>query len=216
MLNVWFIRHAQSQSNAGERTADPELIELTSIGREQAAQIPVLFDRAPDLLVSSPYLRAQQTAQYLIDRFPEVPHETWPVQEYTYLNRERCLNTTLAERIPMAHEYWERNDPQYVDGDRVESFAGLMGRVDAMWKRLAAQPDGKWMVIFTHAMFIRAALWHWLYEGDKSTETGMKRFRNFLRTYPIPNASVLKVRLDGEFWHGVARTDHIPIHLRKN
>ena len=132
MLNICFIRHAQSQANAGERTADPALIELTAMGREQGIHVAGLFGRAPDLLVTSPYLRARQTAQFVADKHPKVPLETWAVQEFTYLARQRCLNTTLNERIPMAKEYWDRNDPNWVDGEGTESYAGLMGRVDDM------------------------------------------------------------------------------------
>ena len=214
MLNVWFIRHAQSQANAGERTADPSLIELTTLGREQGACVADLFSRAPDLLVTSPYLRARQTTQFVADKHPQVPLETWPVQEFTYLDRQRCLNTTLAERIPMAREFWDRNDPGYVDGQGTESFAGLMDRAAEMWRRLLAEHDGKWVAVFSHAQFIRAAIWHWMSEGDKATESGMKRFRSCLRAFTIPNGAALKVRFDGEFWAGQVQTAHLPEHLR--
>ena len=214
MLNIWFIRHAQSQANAGERTADPALIELTELGREQGSHVAGLFDRAPDLLVTSPYLRARQTAQFVADKHPKVPLETWAVQEFTYLDRRRCLNTTLNERIPMAREYWDRNDPHWVDGEGTESYVDLMGRVESMWQRLLASYDSKLVVVFSHAIFIRAALWHWLCGNDRASEIGMKRFRSFLRAYAIPNAALLKVRFDGEFWVGVARTEHIPDMLK--
>ena len=216
MLNIWFIRHAQSQANAGERTVDPALIELTALGREQGSYVAGLFSRAPDLLVASPYLRARQTAQFVVDKYPVVPLETWPVQEFTYLDRQRCLNTTLAERIPMAREYWDRNDPHYVDGEGTESYAGLMGRAADLWTRLLADYDGKWVAVFSHAQFIRAALWHWQCGGDRVSEASMKRFRSFLRACAIPNGAVLKARHDGEFWHGVAQVEHIPAQMRSN
>ena len=214
VLNIWFIRHAQSQANAGERTADPALIELTAMGREQGSHLTDLFSRAPDLLVASPYLRARQTAQFVADKHPQVPLEIWPVQEFTYLDRQRCLNTTLAERIPMAREYWDRNDPNYVDGEGPESFAGMMGRVDDMWKRLLAGYDDKWVVVFSHAIFIRAALWHWMGGSERVSEAGMKRFRSFLRAYSIPNGALLKARYDGEFWAGQVQPEHLSERLR--
>ena len=214
VLNIWFIRHAQRQANAGERTADPALIELTAMGREQGSHLTDLFSRAPDLLVASPYLRARQTAQFVADKHPQVPLEIWPVQEFTYLDRQWCLNTTLAERIPMAREYWDRNDPNYVDGEGPESFAGMMGRVDDMWKRLLAGYDDKWVVVFSHAIFIRAALWHWMGGSERVSETGMKRFRSFLRAYAIPNAALLKARYDGEFWAGQVQPEHLSERLR--
>ena len=216
MLSIWFMRHAQSQANAGERTADPALIELTALGREQGCYVAGLFGRAPDLLVASPYLRARQTAQFVADKHHKVRLETWAVQEFTYLDRQRCQNTTLAERIPMAREYWDRNDPHWMDGEGTESFVGLMGRVADMWGRLLAEHDGKLVVVFSHAIFIRAALWHWLCEGDRVSEIGMKRFRSFLRAYSIPNGAVLKARYDGEFWAGAPQIGHISEHIRTN
>ena len=36
MINFLFIRHGQSQSNAGERITDPAKIELTELGKKQA------------------------------------------------------------------------------------------------------------------------------------------------------------------------------------
>lgn len=78
MLNIWFIRHAQSQANAGERTADPALIELTALGKEQGSHVAGLFNRAPEMLVASPYLRARQTAQFVADKHPAVPFMAHP------------------------------------------------------------------------------------------------------------------------------------------
>ena len=81
MLTIWFIRHAQSESNAGLLTAADAGIALTPYGHAQAACIPAAFAERPTLIVTSPYLRARQTAQPTIDRFPDVPVEEWPIQE---------------------------------------------------------------------------------------------------------------------------------------
>ncbi len=214
MLKIQFIRHAQSQANAGERTADPAHIALTDLGRQQAECVAATFKQAPDLLVVSPFLRAQQTAEFLLHRFPDVRHEVWAVQEFTYLDRERCRNTTTQERIPMARAFWEQNDPHLVDGEQSESFANLMARVDLMWRKLLEPCEGQSAVVVSHALTTYAALWHWLYPGDPSTPKSMKRFWNFMRSFPIPNASILNVRMDPEFWHGAVQTSHIPEALR--
>lgn len=94
------------------------------------------------------------------------------------------------------------------------AFAGLMGRVADMWGRLLAGHNGKWVVVVSHAQFIRAAIWHWLCEGERVSEIGMKRFRSFLRAYPIPNGALQKVCHDGEFWAGQVKTAHLPDQLR--
>jgi len=46
-------------------------------------------------------LRSQQTAAPLIARYPDVPVEQWPIQEFTYLSPEHCHNTTFSERKPL-------------------------------------------------------------------------------------------------------------------
>lgn len=214
MLKVWFIRHGQSQANAGEKTSDSSGIELTELGRKQADYIGNYFERDPDLIVSSPYLRALQTAQFLTSRVPNAPFEIWPVQEFTYLSQERCRDTTVTERGPMAGEYWDRYDPHYVDGDLAESFASLMTRVDSMWNILLEMRGDKWVVLFSHAMFIKAALWRWLHPDNRVTPKGMRHYRNFLYSFPIPNGAILEADFDRNLSFGPPWTEHFPDDLR--
>jgi broad specificity phosphatase PhoE len=214
MPMIWFIRHAQSQANAGEKTINPASIALTPIGHRQAIHIAEVFKQAPDLVISSPYLRAQQTAESLLQRYPDAKHEIWPVHEFTYLALERCRDTTVQERLPMAEEFWQRNDPDYKDGDGAESFADFMGRAAATWQRLQSEKSFRDVVIFTHAQFIKAAIWHGLHAGEHLTAKGMRRFRHFLYSFPIPNGAIVRTRLDPAFWTGVVDTSHIPVPLR--
>ena len=211
---VWFVRHGQSQSNAGEQTTDPAQIALTPLGQEQAAHIASAFKQAPDLIVTSLYLRTQQTAEPLRQRFSSVTCETWPVQEFTYLDSNRCANTSPIERRPMVEEYWQRNDPYHIDGERAESYAELIGRADKLWQRLAENCAGKWVVMFSHAGYIQAAIWSRLYAGQKVSAEGMHHFRHFMIGMPMANGAILKVREDGEWWCGPIQTEHIPTHLQ--
>ena len=70
VVRVWLIRHGQSESNAGLPSADWQGIPLTELGHQQAERIAEVFADPPQLIVSSPYLRAQQTAQPTIARYP--------------------------------------------------------------------------------------------------------------------------------------------------
>lgn len=211
---VWFVRHAQSQSNAGEQTTDPSQIALTPLGREQAAHLASAFEEAPDLIVTSPYLRAQQTAEPLRHRFSAVTVETWPVQEFTYLDYGRCVNTSPIERRPLVEAYWQRNDPYHADGQGAESYAELIGRANQMWQRLEEKCAGKWVVIVSHAQFMRAAIWSRLYPCKKISGGDMSRYRHFMSGMPIANGAILKVRFDGEWWFGPIEIGHIPAHLQ--
>lgn len=98
---VWLIRHGESEANAGLATSDPATIKLTPKGLAQAARVSALLDQTPSLLVTSNYVRAMQTAQSTIERFPNVPVEKWPVHEFTYLSPTLCQNSTQQTRRAM-------------------------------------------------------------------------------------------------------------------
>ena len=83
MLTVWFIRHGESEGNVGLATSESAMIRLTARGIEQAELIALAFIEPPTLIVTSPYLRAKQTAQLTLLRFPDARREEWPVHEFT-------------------------------------------------------------------------------------------------------------------------------------
>ena len=59
---TWLVRHGQSASNAGLPAVGHGEVPLTALGREQAREVARRVDRQPDLLIVSPFLRAQETA----------------------------------------------------------------------------------------------------------------------------------------------------------
>jgi 2,3-bisphosphoglycerate-dependent phosphoglycerate mutase len=72
VARAWLIRHGQSETNAGGPSSDPAAVPLTPLGRWQAEQVAAAFAGAPALIVTSPYLRARQTVEPTISRFPAV------------------------------------------------------------------------------------------------------------------------------------------------
>jgi broad specificity phosphatase PhoE len=186
------IRHAESEGNAGLPTNDPASIPLTDKGHEQAAELAVIFIAAPDLIVVSPYLRTQQTAAPLIARFPQVPVELWPVEEFTYLSPTKYAGTTETQRGTFAHAYWERCDPHWNDGGGAESFADLMVRIDALEARLR-QHVGAEVIIFSHGYFIKALLLRRERRHSPVDRRLMAAFRDGRRRDPLLNTG--RVRL---------------------
>ena len=155
-MTVYLIRHAESVSNAGDRPASHGGAELSSEGRRQAEALTARIGFRPDLIVVSPFVRTRQTAEPLRQKYPDVPVEEWPVQEFSFLDADRCADTTQEERRPLAEAYFARNDPDYVDGKDAESFNQLLARVDDMLTRLRALPGENKTVVFTHGNFMRA------------------------------------------------------------
>ena len=190
---AWLIRHGQSESNAGLPTNGPGAAPLTALGRAQAARMAATFTAPPALIVSSTFVRARQTAEATAERFPEVPYEEWPVQEFTYLGELHGPQTTAEQRRPFTAAYWERSDPAYVSGGDGESFKALIARARAFLDRLADRPEEGLIAVFTHGIFMKAVMWT-LFTGVTDPDTAaMRAFRQFSGACDVPNCAVTEL-----------------------
>jgi 2,3-bisphosphoglycerate-dependent phosphoglycerate mutase len=192
VIRVWLIRHGESESNAGLSSSEPGSIPLTALGHRQAGQIARAFAEAPALIVTSPYVRARQTAQPSVSRFPAAGCQEWPVQEFTYLGGLHGRATTSREREPWARRYWERADPHDARSG-AESFAGLLSRTSDLLSRLSAVQSGP-VAVFTHGLFMRAVAWSLLTGITSPGGADMRRFRSFANLYLVPNGGIVELR----------------------
>jgi 2,3-bisphosphoglycerate-dependent phosphoglycerate mutase len=212
VIRVWMIRHGESEGNAGLPSRDPESSPLTAVGRAQADQVARGFAEAPALIVTSPYVRARQTAEPTISRFPGARLQEWPVQEFTYLGELRGQMMTASERDPYGRAFWDKADPHFVSGG-AESFAGLISRASEFLGRISAQSSGP-VAVFTHGHFMRAVTWS-LLTGITSPDSGdMRSFRRFANRYLIPNGAITELRgVDGVHRLLGGSTAHLPSAL---
>jgi len=197
MSVVWFIRHGESESNANLKTTHPAESALTPQGHEESLKVSSAITQTPDLIVVSSYLRAQQTAVPTINKYPDTPVETWPVEEFTYLDPIVYKNTTGAERWPTAKAYWEKNDPQVKHGGKGESFAELVARVQTLQTRLAQHP-ADFIVIFSHGLFLRAVLHTYIIGQYEPTPEMMDRYSHFILSAHMANCAILKTTVDAD------------------
>ncbi len=209
MSTVWFIRHGESEANAGLPTVDPSITPITAKGERQAQQVAQTFTQSPDLIVTSPYQRTQQTAQPTRARFPNVPHAEWPVQEFTYLASARYQGSTIEHRLPLSDAYWQRNDPLYIDGAGAESFADLLARVEIVQTKLM-QLEAEFVPIFSHGRFIRAFVWAVLTRSTEASAKRMRQFHSLITAFSVPNGSILKLCVqNSEIWFNGIHTEHL-------
>jgi broad specificity phosphatase PhoE len=199
MLRVRFIRHGESLANAGGVTSEQHSIPLTELGREQAALVARSFTTPPDLIVTSPFLRARDTAQPTVARFPQVPVETWPIQEFACLAPARCVETTTFQRRPWVEEFWGMADPHRRDGEGAECFAELIGRARDALTALEKGASG-FIAIFAHGQFLNAVRWLILRGPQPMTPEAMQAFRRFHIAEPIVNGEGFVAIWDGERW----------------
>ena len=205
MKRIRLIRHGESAANAGQASLDHATIPLTPKGMEQASLVAESFTQAPDLIVASPFSRAQATAMQTVAAFPSVPFEIWPIHEFTYLEPARCINTTVAQRRAWVEAYWAKADPVFIDGEGAESFLEFISRAQSFLDRLAEHP-GHHLAVFSHGQFMNAVAW--LIERSPQTMDGkaMAEWLEYEITNHVPNCSGYKLtkRPDGAGWRVTA------------
>lgn len=152
MKRVFFIRHAESAANAGLKTQLDGSIPLSALGHEQSKKLAETFLTVPELVITSAFLRTQQTAEHYIKRHSLQP-EVWDVHEFSYLNPQVFQNTTTFERRESVEKYWKDGDIYHNSGDGAESFYDFANRVIEMRKKLTERKEST-IVIFSHGYFI--------------------------------------------------------------
>jgi broad specificity phosphatase PhoE len=198
VTKIILVRHGQSVANSGGRTADHDMNPLTELGRAQARGLLERLSCKPTLFVVSPFLRAQQTAEPLRERFPDVPVEEWPIYEFTFLEPSQHRGTNEDDREPHVAAYWEREDSSYVAGPGAESFISFLDRAREAIRRLITRNPGGCVVIFTHGYFMQAFRLVLLFPNATDSDL-MANFRRFHFVNLIQNVDLLEFELrDGK------------------
>ena len=213
MKDLWIIRHAESLANIGESTSTPREIPLSENGLRQADELASSIDDRPDLIIVSPYVRSQQTAEPFFERYPDIATETLLIQEFTYLSVSRCRGTNYEGRKPWVAEYWEKADPNYCDGDQAESFAEFIRRCETFVRQMRER-EYELAFVFTHEQFIKGLLWSAMQLGREMTSDSMQAFQKFMVSFSIPNATIIRTKIDedGAVYFGKIDTANINNH----
>lgn len=172
------IRHGQSTLNIAPAVAvaDSASVPLTEDGMVQARQASRSIPFEPEMIVSSPFLRAIQTAEPIRERFPNAGWEIWDeLHEFVYLSPASCVGTTREERRPRSREYWRKTDADLIDGEGAESFRMLMNRAEIVEKRLRHRKENR-IILVSHEQFIKAFLLM-LHGYDEDITKTMRRFK---------------------------------------
>lgn len=194
MTEIWLIRHGQSTANAGSTTTTIADAPLTEAGRAQADEVSRSFPRPPGLIITSPYVRAQQSAACACALYPDAAFETWDsFREFAAIGDEKYKGTTVTERIPMMREYWERRDPHHVDGPGAESFLAMCERVSDTLARLAATCAAHdFVAVFTHERVMQMARLL-LSPSEMDAVEMLESFPVIVEKSRIPNGGVVRL-----------------------
>jgi broad specificity phosphatase PhoE len=190
---IFLVRHGQSVAQLPKAvTVSHDQIPLTEFGHFQAETFSKSVSFPPSFIISSSFLRAQQTASPLRSRYPSVPFEVWSVHEFTFLDPVKCFLTTRDQRRPYRYEYQNRNDPFYQNGVGAESFCTFVSRGRDFLKNIQkVEVDN--IYVFTHSFFMR--LIEMLLEPHpKDLKLLMRKFFAEVKNHMIENCEVICLR----------------------
>ena len=154
-MKIVLVRHGRPDEGHAERPHDPPLADD---GRRQAhAVADALAGEGIDRIVTSPLLRARQTAEPLAARLGLVAEvvDGWAEAD-RHLARYRSVETLKAQGA----EEWQRflADPvRYLGGDTVSFRGAVLGALGAL---VAAGPRNARVAVFCHGLPINVVLSH--------------------------------------------------------
>ena len=190
-MAIFLIRHAESEANINGKTLSHASIALSEHGHKQAQDLCSKLPRIDHVIVSQ-YLRTQQTAAPILEKYNLTFEVDEHLHEFSYLSERKCANTNLNDRKAWVNAYWEKMDCQHRDADDAESFEDLYLRVQAFHeklKALAVNYAEKNLAVFSHGQFLQLLIMH-IQQPRPLTKELMQQFRADLVRQPIRNTEV--------------------------
>lgn len=183
MLELWLIRHGETDWNREGRIQGQTDTELNDLGREQAKRLAMrLEDESFDTVYSSDLSRAHETARIVLPN--EEPHLDERLREMSFgvlegkkrdeftSEEEELLNKTLR------HEPKDFRPPQ--GESRLDLYKRVVDWMDEI-------PDEGRIGAFVHGGTVNSALW---------SITGMPNSHNWY--FVFGNTSITKIRFQDD------------------
>jgi broad specificity phosphatase PhoE len=154
MKHVYLFRHGQTNINATQATHSSPSDPLSEKGRLQAEHIAERCAKLPlQVLVTSPYTRARETAGYISKKTGLEPIENPLVHECLfiskYFNQPRSAESAAALKEIIDH--WGEKGFRVADE---ENYQDIYERATKALSSLAAMPHDHIGVV-THGLFLR-------------------------------------------------------------
>lgn len=192
MKKIYLIRHAQSESNAGQTVRPNHQINITDVGKTQAQELADwlsanVTEPVTEIFVSQ-YIRTQQTAQPYLQSTKRTAIVIDELHEFNFLDFDTIKDLSFDDIRVIADDFWQQHSAHRAS-EVTDSFEHFVARVKKVRAYFDALPDGTYLV-FTHGMWIGMLIWQLLL-GDSPRLYNMKKFREFeLATRP-KNCEVL-------------------------
>ena len=193
-MKIYFVRHGETESNATGKSLGPN-VPLTELGREQADLVGRRLKNIPiDLVVSSTYPRAQETAAIINKHLDkgEVLHSELLVE------RRNCselfgLHRKSPEYLAIDDEVvknWGKPGWHYSDEESFEDQKVRVEKALDYLKNLEAEN----VLVVTHGMFLKMLISRLVYGKDLSPEEAWR----FNVLVPMSNTGITLCEYNGE------------------
>jgi broad specificity phosphatase PhoE len=181
MKKVYFVRHGESDANAGGIIKPENEVALTELGHQQAA---FMGERAKKLdaqvIVASTLLRAHQTAGY-IQEATGLPMETSPLFiERRYPSGQHGLTLEHPSIKDINHILERRFGDEDAKHSDEETFEEIKERTAKAFEYLKNRPEENILVV-THGIFLRMVVGYALF-GEKLTRRDAGNIVNVFKT----------------------------------
>ena len=190
-MSIFLIRHAESEANINGKTLSHASIALSENGHIQAQNLCSTLPKIDHVMVSK-YLRTQQTAAPILEKYKLDFEVNEHLHEFSYLSEQKCANTNLNDRKAWVNAYWDKMDCQHRDADDAESFEDLYLRVQAFHyklKAVAGHYAENNLAVFSHGQFLQLLIMQ-IQQPRSLTKELMKQFRADLVQQPIKNTEI--------------------------
>ena len=188
-VRVCLVRHGETDWNAERRIQGHRDLPLNATGLAQAAALPRgLAGLAVDAIYSSDLLRARQTAQPLADALGLQLHLEPRLRERNFGCCEgKTVDEVMAGDELIAQGLSARRPDFVLPGG--ESLLQHQARIEACFACLAARHAGQVIVVVSHGGVLDLVF-------RRACGVAIEKPRDF----PLPNASVNWLTIDGECW----------------
>jgi broad specificity phosphatase PhoE len=215
------VRHGHSVGNEADsqaRKAGAEVldlqqrdadVELSATGREQAAAVGAWVDELdeddrPTVVVSSPYLRAAETARRAVERLGVEVQYDERLRERDLGVLDGLTGTGIRARHPEEAQRRHKLGKFYYQPPSGESWADVVLRARSLLQDLRHGYDDARVYLFTHQAVIMS--FRYALEGLSEEE-----ILQVDREVQIPNASVTTYRREGEHLELVTFADTVAV-----
>lgn len=194
MKKIIFVRHAQSEANAGGVSKPNASIELTEKGLGQAQLLADEWLEEPSQIYVSEFIRTTQTAMPLMEKYGITPISLAGLNEFNTFGYEFVKGLTGQQRLPLTLAYWKTSDPDARCGETGQTYNEFCAQVDNFIPTLFTLEDHS--AIVGHGMWMTQLMWQSLGFGSRISDAStMKAFMKFHMALHIGNTQKFNLYL---------------------